>query len=120
MRHSVSFSSVFASVSSLAIVGALALGCGSSAPTAVDPTAGRTTSNPPAPTAASSSASTANGIVRPGEAKIGDKSYCLISKEEFVVDANSPKVTYEGKTYYFCCPHCAETFEKDPKKYLSP
>lgn len=27
--------------------------------------------------------------------------------------------TYEGKTYYFCCPMCIEEFKKDPQKYLS-
>lgn len=27
--------------------------------------------------------------------------------------------TYEGKTYYFCCPNCIEEFKKDPQKYIS-
>jgi heme/copper-type cytochrome/quinol oxidase subunit 2 len=27
--------------------------------------------------------------------------------------------TYEGKTYYFCCPICIEEFKKDPQKYIS-
>ncbi len=27
--------------------------------------------------------------------------------------------TYEGKTYYFCCPMCIEEFKKDPEKYIS-
>ena len=27
--------------------------------------------------------------------------------------------TYEGKTYYFCCPMCIEEFKKDPKEYIS-
>jgi len=27
--------------------------------------------------------------------------------------------TYEGKTYYFCCPMCIEEFKKDPQKYIS-
>ncbi|MBI5534995.1 MAG: YHS domain-containing protein [Deltaproteobacteria bacterium] len=38
---------------------------------------------------------------------------------EFVVTEQSPKVEYEGKTYYFCCPGCVEQFKADPKKYLS-
>ncbi|NUQ74082.1 MAG: YHS domain-containing protein [Polyangiaceae bacterium] len=42
-----------------------------------------------------------------------------MSKEEFVVNADSPKVEYEGKTYYFCCSGCDKAFQKDPKKYLS-
>ena len=28
-------------------------------------------------------------------------------------------VEYEGKKVYFCCSACIETFQKDPKKYLS-
>jgi P-type Cu+ transporter len=27
---------------------------------------------------------------------------------------------YKGRTYYFCATGCADRFEKDPKKYLSP
>jgi xanthine dehydrogenase accessory factor len=26
----------------------------------------------------------------------------------------------EGRTTYFCCLHCKETFEQDPRRYLSP
>ena len=29
------------------------------------------------------------------------------------------KLEYKGETYYFCCPHCKGSFEKDPEKYLS-
>jgi len=27
--------------------------------------------------------------------------------------------TYEGKTYYFCCPMCIGEFKKNPEKYIS-
>ena len=27
---------------------------------------------------------------------------------------------FQGKTYYFCCPHCREKFQSDPQKYLMP
>lgn len=27
--------------------------------------------------------------------------------------------TYEGKTYYFCCPACREQFKEEPQKYIS-
>ena len=27
--------------------------------------------------------------------------------------------TYEGKTYYFCCPACIAEFKKNPEKYIS-
>lgn len=79
-----------------------------------------TPTSAPAPSAApSAAASSASGVVAPGEAKVGDKTLCLISKEEFVVTASSPKAEFEGKTYYFCCPGCDTKFKADPKKYLS-
>jgi Cu+-exporting ATPase len=27
------------------------------------------------------------------------------------------KSEHEGKTFYFCSPHCKSTFDKDPHKY---
>jgi Cu+-exporting ATPase len=27
---------------------------------------------------------------------------------------------YEGRHYYFCCPHCLEKFQADPRRYLHP
>jgi Cu+-exporting ATPase len=37
------------------------------------------------------------------------------------VDPSTAKVstTHEGKTYYFCCPHCLQKFQADPQRYLS-
>ncbi|TMH31376.1 MAG: YHS domain-containing protein [Betaproteobacteria bacterium] len=29
-------------------------------------------------------------------------------------------VTHGGKTYYFCCKHCAARFEAEPEKYVQP
>lgn len=29
------------------------------------------------------------------------------------------KSEYKGQTYYFCCPGCKASFDKDPEKYLS-
>jgi P-type Cu+ transporter len=29
-------------------------------------------------------------------------------------------IEHAGKTYYFCCPHCAEKFKAAPEKYLNP
>lgn len=54
-----------------------------------------------------------------GEAKVGDKTRCAVMNHEFVVTDQSPKVEYEGKTYYFCCPGCVDKFKADPKKYLA-
>ncbi len=28
------------------------------------------------------------------------------------------KTEYSGETYYFCCPHCQQAFESNPKEYL--
>ncbi len=104
--------SALARLAPLALVAALAtsaLGCAAAppappaAPAAAEPTA------PAAPSAA---------VKAPGEAKVGDKSLCPVSKEEFTITASSPKVEHEGKTYYFCCSGCDAKFKKDPKKYL--
>jgi Cu+-exporting ATPase len=35
--------------------------------------------------------------------------------------ASAPaSIAYEGKNYYFCCPHCAQKFQAEPKRYLGP
>ena len=34
------------------------------------------------------------------------------------VTASTPKSTYQGKTYYFCCPACKPQFDKNPAKYV--
>ena len=76
---------------------------------------------PAAPAAAPAAPAAKNADIKPiGEAKVGDTTLCPISKEEFVVAADSPKVEHEGKTYYFCCGGCAKKFQADPKKFLTP
>jgi len=32
----------------------------------------------------------------------------------------APKSVYKGKTYYFCCPDCKPTFDKNPENYIKP
>lgn len=54
-----------------------------------------------------------------GEAKVGDTTKCPVSGEEFVVEATSPKVEYQGKTYYTCCAGCKKKLEAEPAKYLN-
>ena len=54
----------------------------------------------------------------PGEARIGDRTTCPVSGEEFIVSATSPQAEYLGKTYYFCCPDCAKKFEAEPARFL--
>ena len=56
-------------------------------------------------------------LAAPGEARIGDRTKCPISGEEFVVTKDSPHAEHNGKTYYFCCPGCEKKFESDPAKY---
>jgi xanthine dehydrogenase accessory factor len=34
-------------------------------------------------------------------------------------DASSRPYEYEGVTYYFCCPGCRRSFERDPNRYLT-
>ena len=63
-------------------------------------------------------AAPAPGVKEPGDAKIGDRTTCPVSGEEFVVDASSPKVERDGKTYFFCCAGCKGKFESNPAKYL--
>jgi len=55
----------------------------------------------------------------PGEANVGDTTKCPVSGEEFVVEATSPKVEHEGKTYYFCCSGCQQKFQSDPAKFVN-
>jgi Cu+-exporting ATPase len=54
----------------------------------------------------------------PGEARVGDRTTCPVSGEEFIVSATSPKTEIGGKTYYFCCADCAKRFEAEPAKFL--
>jgi len=57
-------------------------------------------------------------LVANGEAKVGDKTKCPVSGEEFVVSADSPTAEHGGKTYYFCCAHCVEKFKATPDKFV--
>lgn len=74
---------------------------------------------PPAAPSATTAPAAGAPVVAPGDAKVGDKTTCPVSGEEFVVTAASPKVEYQGKTYFFCCSGCDKKFQADPQKYLS-
>lgn len=76
---------------------------------------GNATPDPKTPTTA---APKDPSVKAPGTANVGDKTTCPVSGEEFVVEASSPKVEHEGKTYYFCCSGCDKKFKADPAKYL--
>jgi Cu+-exporting ATPase len=54
-----------------------------------------------------------------GDARVGDRTNCPVSGEEFVVTASSPTVEHEGKTYYMCCPGCSARFRANPQQYIT-
>lgn len=33
--------------------------------------------------------------------------------------ATAPRTEYKGTTYYFCCPPCKDSFDKNPEKYIN-
>ena len=79
---------------------------------------------PPPPAAPAPAADTAGAaassqpLVPAGEAKVGDRTKCIVSGHEFVVTADSPHADYNGKTYYFCCPDCPKAFAAHPEKFV--
>lgn len=82
--------------------------------------AGTPDAKTPAPAAPAAAATKDPSLKLPGEAKPGDKTTCPVSGEEFVVEATSPKVEHDGKTYYFCCSGCDKKFQANPAKYVAP
>jgi YHS domain-containing protein len=94
-------------LSSFLALGALSLAACGGAP-----------ANAAAPSAPAGAAATAKPVVKgPGEAKVGDTATCPVSGEEFVVEATSPKLEHDGKTYFFCCSGCKKKFEAEPGKF---
>jgi YHS domain-containing protein len=67
---------------------------------------------------AASAAASTQPLVAAGEAKVGDRTKCIVSGHEFVVTADSPHADYNGKTYYFCCPDCPKAFQEHPEKFV--
>lgn len=68
--------------------------------------------------AQASTSGSEQALVSIGEAQIGDRSTCPVSGEEFVVSESSPTAEHDGRTYYFCCPGCAERFTANPHEFL--
>lgn len=68
---------------------------------------------------AASSPSQSAAVKVPGDARVGDRTRCPVSGEEFVVTESSPKAEYNGKTYYFCCGGCDAKFKENPQKFLN-
>ena len=41
-----------------------------------------------------------------------------VCKMEVDPETAAAEAEYHGKQYYFCCPGCKATFERDPERYL--
>lgn len=55
----------------------------------------------------------------PGEAQLGDSTTCAMHQgPAFTVTESTPKAEYGGRTYYFCCDHCAKRFQERPGDYV--
>ncbi len=51
--------------------------------------------------------------------KLPAKATCAVSGREFTPAGDTKVATYQGKTYFFCCPGCAAKFAADPAKYAA-
>ena len=74
---------------------------------------------PAAPKPDTAATTVKSPLVAAGEAKVGDRTKCIVSGHEFVVTADSPHAEYNGKTYYFCCPDCPKAFAANPEKFVT-
>jgi YHS domain-containing protein len=52
------------------------------------------------------------------KAKLGDKTYCLVSGVVFKIAESSIKREASGKTLYFCCEGCAGYFDANRERVL--
>ena len=102
---------------SFAVLAGLSTACGAAPHADVAPAAQTETRAPAAQTETRAPAAQTE-IRAPGEARIGDRTTCPVSHEEFLVSATSPRAEYAGKTYYFCCADCAQKFEAEPARFL--
>ena len=57
-------------------------------------------------------------LVPPEQAKVGDRTTCVVSRGKFVVRSNTVFVSHGDKRYPLCCPGCAARFQKDPERFL--
>lgn len=42
---------------------------------------------------------------------------CPVTGSKVQVTPETPRSMYNGKTYYFCCAGCKESFDKNPQAY---
>ena len=68
-------------------------------------------------------ASKSNGVKMMTAADLGDrmlaKTKCTVTGGDLEPTATTKVATYQGKTYYFCCPGCARKFATNPSKFVS-
>lgn len=60
----------------------------------------------------------AQALVPPSQAQVGDRTTCVVSGEEFVVAAESPRVEHDGHSYPLCCGDCVGPFQANPGQYV--
>lgn len=51
--------------------------------------------------------------------KPGTQATCIVSGEQFAINASTLHSEYKGKHYYFCCPGCKTQFDKNPDKFTN-
>jgi xanthine dehydrogenase accessory factor len=59
------------------------------------------------------------GADAPAETPAPKHATCPTCKGEVVIATAQNISEHEGFTYYFCCPHCKQRFEKNPAKFLA-
>lgn len=76
----------------------------------------------PAASAKSQRATAKRTIGKAGSAAAPAKqaaAQCPVTGERIaLITSATAKSTFQGKTYYFCCPGCKPKFDKDPAKYV--
>jgi YHS domain-containing protein len=60
----------------------------------------------------------AGALVPAHEAKVGDRTTCVVSGGKFVVRTDTMFVSHAGKNYPVCCPGCAARFRQNPQQFL--
>jgi Cu+-exporting ATPase len=50
-------------------------------------------------------------------AEVGKTVTCQVMGTKFEVAKSTPVIDYKGKSYYFCCDHCVQEFQKNPDKF---
>jgi xanthine dehydrogenase accessory factor len=69
----------------------------------------------------------AKGLLNPGRTETGDSRAApgpgtaidLVCGMTVPADATSRPFEHEGQTYYFCCPGCRTSFQKDPAGFIT-